>query len=393
MLDDFDERRDPELPATRSPTTLRQQLAGEIRDGHGRRLRRRRRSTASGTAGGFKIMIEDRGDIGLDGAAGGGRRDRRRRATSTPGLRGLFTSFRANTPLAVPGHRPRPVPRRWACRSATSSTRCRSTSARCYVNDFNRFGRTWQVNVQADAALPQPASRTCKQLQGPQRRRARWCRWARWPTSREVNGPVMLDALQHVPRRRRSTATPRPGVSSGQAIDADGAAGRATSCRRSMALRVDRADLPAAAGRQHGHARLRAGGGAGVPGAGGAVRELVAAAGGDPGRADVPALLDRRRADWPSMDINIFTQIGFVVLVGLASKNAILIVEFAKQQREAGVPPPRGDAGGVPAAAAADHDDVVRVHPRRGAAGARRRAPARRCGGRWARRCSAACSA
>jgi multidrug efflux pump len=38
------------------------------------------------------------------------------------------------------------------------------------------------------------------------------------------------------------------------------------------------------------------------------------------------------------MDINIFTQIGFVVLVGLASKNAILIVEFAKREREAGVP-------------------------------------------------------
>ena len=38
------------------------------------------------------------------------------------------------------------------------------------------------------------------------------------------------------------------------------------------------------------------------------------------------------------MDINIFTQIGFVVLVGLASKNAILIVEFAKSQRESGSP-------------------------------------------------------
>ncbi len=35
-------------------------------------------------------------------------------------------------------------------------------------------------------------------------------------------------------------------------------------------------------------------------------------------------------------DINIFTQIGFVVLVGLASKNAILIVEFAKHSREDG---------------------------------------------------------
>ena len=37
-----------------------------------------------------------------------------------------------------------------------------------------------------------------------------------------------------------------------------------------------------------------------------------------------------------SQDINIFTQIGFVVLVGLASKNAILIVEFAKMKRQSG---------------------------------------------------------
>src|SRR5205823_1865671 len=41
---------------------------------------------------------------------------------------------------------------------------------------------------------------------------------------------------------------------------------------------------------------------------------------------------------WGGMDVTIFTQIGFVVLVGLASKNAILIVEFAKVRREAGAP-------------------------------------------------------
>ena len=39
------------------------------------------------------------------------------------------------------------------------------------------------------------------------------------------------------------------------------------------------------------------------------------------------------------MDINIFTQIGFIVLVGLACKNAILIVEFAKSRHEAGATP------------------------------------------------------
>ena len=37
------------------------------------------------------------------------------------------------------------------------------------------------------------------------------------------------------------------------------------------------------------------------------------------------------------MDNNLFTQIGFVMLAGLACKNAVLIVEFAKQQREHGL--------------------------------------------------------
>ena len=69
------------------------------------------------------------------------------------------------------------------------------------------------------------------------------------------------------------------------------------------------------------------------------------------------------------MDVNIFTQIGFVVLVGLACKNAILIVEYAKLQSQAGEPPLPGDAGGLQAPLAADHHDLLRLHPRRGAAG------------------------
>ncbi len=72
--------------------------------------------------------------------------------------------------------------------------------------------------------------------------------------------------------------------------------------------------------------------------------------------------------------VDIFVQIGLVVLVGLACKNAILIVEFARQtHREGLVTRFDGDAGSIAAALAADPDDLVRLHPGRGAAGGRHR--------------------
>ena len=76
---------------------------------------------------------------------------------------------------------------------------------------------------------------------------------------------------------------------------ADGRRGPARTSRSRHARRMDRTGHAAAADRQYGHAGVRAGRGAGVPRAGRAVRKLVAAAGRDPGGADVPALLDRRR--------------------------------------------------------------------------------------------------
>ena len=108
-----------------------------------------------GTAGGFKIIIEDRGDNGPAGRC------------RTPPTR--------SSPTAEQGHR-----RCKACSPASAPTRPGSTwtstasqaktmgvsigdvfntlqvyLGSLYVNDFNRFGRTWQVNVQADDQLPQ----------------------------------------------------------------------------------------------------------------------------------------------------------------------------------------------------------------------------------------------
>ena len=89
-------------------------------------------------------------------------------------------------------------------------------------------------------------------------------------------------------------------------------------------------------------------------------------------------------------DINIFTQIGFVVLVGLASKNAILIVEFAKHKRESGLS--RRDATldavklRLRPILMTSFAFILGVVPLILAVGA-----GPRCGRRWAWPCSAAC--
>ena len=61
-----------------------------------------------------------------------------------------------------------------------------------------------------------------------------------------------------------------------------------------------------------------------------------AAARRDPDRADVPTVARSRESGSRGGDNNIFTQIGLIVLVGLACKNAILIVEFARTREAAG---------------------------------------------------------
>ncbi len=69
-------------------------------------------------------------------------------------LQGLFTSFRANTPWLHLN-----IDRIQAKTMNVSMGEVFNTLqvylGSLYVNDFNKFGRTWQVNVQAAAPLPQ----------------------------------------------------------------------------------------------------------------------------------------------------------------------------------------------------------------------------------------------
>ena len=58
-----------------------------------------------------------------------------------------------------------------------------------YVNDFNRFGRTYQVNVQAESTFRLQPEQIAR-LEDAQRRAARWCRSARWSRSSRTTGPI-----------------------------------------------------------------------------------------------------------------------------------------------------------------------------------------------------------
>jgi multidrug efflux pump subunit AcrB len=284
-----------------------------------------------GTAGGFKIVVLDTGDNGLatlqktaDRVVVKGGED--------PHLQGLFSSFRADTPwIELLIDRAQAKDRGVSIDDVR--TTLESTLGPYYINDFNRFGRTWQVNVQAKEAFRQtPEDIRLIEVRNNRNERVPLSAFA---TVKYVSGPVMVTRY-NLYQAAAIHADPGPGTSSGQAIDH---LEKAANDSLPQAMRAEWTELAMLQLKTGNTAML-------VFVLAVVLVFLVLAAQYESWSLPLAVILvvpmcllcAIAGVVLARMDINIFTQIGFLVLVGLACKNAILIVEFAKAQREEGRP-------------------------------------------------------
>jgi multidrug efflux pump len=282
------------------------------------------------SVGGFKLQIQDRSNAGVaelqrvntEFVAKGNQQ---------AGLVGLFSTFRADVPqLFVDVDRTRSKTMGVPLNEIFDTLQIYLGSL--YVNDFNNFGRIYQVIAQADAEFRMQPEDIAKL-------KTRSTNGDIVPLGSLVNvqnitGPDKITRYNMYPAAEINGST-LPGVSSGQAIE--------------LMSKLLNDELPAGFDFEWTEVSLQqvlAGNTAYLVFPLSVLFVfLVLAAQYESWSLPftviliVPmCILSSMAGVWLSdMDNNIFTQIGFIVLVGLASKNAILIVEFAKQRQEQGL--------------------------------------------------------
>jgi multidrug efflux pump len=234
ILKPFDERKGK--PSLTAPA-----VAKKLREVYGKRILSANVAVFGappidglGSTGGFKLQVQDRTALGprsLEGAVA----TLAQAGNSQPGLAGLFSSYSASQPQFLI-----PVDREMAMNRDVSLTELYDTLGvyfgSAYVNDFTRFGRNWQVIVQADPAFRRQIRDLCRCKRSSRKSRRRalpsltattcirplrspappilapvpatpFTSWTRWPSAScprpwAMNGPSSAIRKSRLPRIR-----------------------------------------------------------------------------------------------------------------------------------------------------------------------------------------------
>jgi multidrug efflux pump len=326
-LDPFDKRKSAELSGNAIAADLNKQY-GSIQDAF-IAVFPPPPVQGLGTIGGFKMMIEDRAALGYDELFSATNAFMTK-ARATPELAGIFSNYQVNVPqLDVQLDRTKAKQLGVPVTDVFETLQTYLGSS--YVNDFNKFGRTYQVKVQADAQFRQHAE-DILQL------KARSSSGEMVPLSSLVKVKQSFGP-DSVTRYNGFTAAdmnggPAPGFSSGQA--------------QAAAERIAAETLPKGIGFEWTELTYQdiLAGNAGVWIFPLCVLLVFLVLAAQYESLTLPlavilivpmSLLAAMTGVWLTRgDNNIFTQIGFIVLVGLSAKNAILIVEFARELEHQG---------------------------------------------------------
>jgi multidrug efflux pump len=291
-----------------------------------------------GNSGGFKLMVDATGDVNYD-ALQNAADNLATKGNQQPGLVGLFDGFRARMPqLYVDVDREKVKAMGVPLNDVFDALQAYLGSY--YVNDFNRFGRTWQVNIQAE-----PWFRT--DTEAVRQLKVRNADGDMVPLGavaevRDSAGPVQITRYNMFPAAPITGAS-LPGASTGDVLATmERLAGRELPQKMTYEW-TELSYLQKRASQIEQFQDLQ-----NNPQSAfvlGAVLVFFVLAGLYEGWSlplavilVVPMciLCALGGVAFRGLDNNLFTQIGFVVLIGLACKNAILIVEFARERQQQG---------------------------------------------------------